>query len=119
MSEGRLRELARELGCEESGVFSAPWEARAFAIALGLSQAGLFTWDEFRACLIAEVGRSDRIRERDGTSAQGHYYDHFVRALEAVLSAKAILSAADIASELRKIQELPQAGARHDPDEQG
>ena len=36
-------------------VFSAPWEARAFAMALKLSEAGHFTWDEFRERLIAEV----------------------------------------------------------------
>ena len=40
MSEPTLSELARQLGCDEASVFSAPWEARAFAIALGLSQAG-------------------------------------------------------------------------------
>ncbi len=104
MSERRFRELARELGREEDRVFSAPWEARAFAIALGLSEAGLFSWDDFRARLIAEVGRADRIRARDGTSEQGEYYDHFVRALEAVLTQKGIVSAAEIAAELAKIE---------------
>jgi nitrile hydratase accessory protein len=104
MSESRFRELARELGRDENQVFSAPWEARAFAIALGLSEAGLFSWDEFRARLIAEVGQADRIRARDGTAEQGEYFDCFVRALEAVVTEKGILSAADIASELGKLQ---------------
>ena len=93
MSASKLRELADELGCEESHVFSAPWEARAFAIALGLSEAGFFTWDEFRARLIAEVGASDRIRERDGTANEGEYYEHFVRALEAIVTEKGIIRA--------------------------
>jgi len=92
MSASRLRELAAELGCDEAQVFSAPWEARAVAIALGLSEAGLFTWDEFRTRLIAEVGASDRIRERDGTANEGEYYEHFVRALEAVVTEKGIAS---------------------------
>ena len=90
MSELGLSELARQLGCDEASVFSAPWEARAFAIALGLSQAGLFTWDEFRDRLIAEVGASDRIRARDGTSDHGEYYEHFLRALERLLAEKGI-----------------------------
>jgi len=110
MSEKYLRELADQLGCDEASVFSAPWEARAFAIALGLSEAGLFSWDEFRAHLIAEVGASDRVRERDGTNDQGEYYEHFVRALEAVVMEKGITSRATLAS---KIAEL-QAPAPHD-----
>jgi nitrile hydratase accessory protein len=104
MSEPTLSELARELDCEESQVFSAPWEARAFAIALGLSRAGLFTWDEFRARLIAEVGASDRIRERDGTAEQGHYYAHFVRALERVVAEKGIASGSELAAKIAAIQ---------------
>jgi nitrile hydratase accessory protein len=108
MSEVTLSELARQLGCDEASVFSAPWEARAFAIALGLSQAGLFTWDEFRARLIAEVGASDRIRERDGTNRQGEYYEHFLRALEAVVTEKGIATRSDLT---RKIEELQGSAA--------
>ena len=104
MSDKYLRELADQFGCGEASVFSAPWEARAFAIALGLSEAGLFTWDEFRAHLIAEVGASDRIRERDGTDNVGEYYDHFVRALEAVVTEKGIASRADLAARIAELQ---------------
>jgi nitrile hydratase accessory protein len=107
MSQAVFRALAHELGCEDDKVFSAPWEARAFAIALGLSEIGLFSWDDFRSRLIAEIGRADRIRERDGTSDQGHYYDYFVRALEAVLIEKGIISTADLESELSKVQTKP------------
>ncbi len=103
MSDARFRELAAALGRDESSVFSAPWEARAFAIALGLSEAGLFTWDEFRAQLIAEVGASDRIRERDGTSDQGEYYQHFVRALETIVREKNIASGAELAAKIAEL----------------
>ncbi|MGA7871521.1 MAG: nitrile hydratase accessory protein [Candidatus Binatus sp.] len=72
-------------------VFSAPWEARAFAIALKLSESGHFTWDEFRDRLIAEVRASDRIRARDGTSDHGEYYEHFLRALEHIVEEKRIV----------------------------
>jgi nitrile hydratase accessory protein len=113
MSDKYLRGLADQLGCDEATVFSAPWEARAFAIALGLSEAGLFSWDEFRAHLIDEVGASDRIRERDGTNRQGEYYEHFVRALEAVVTEKGITSRADLAA---KIAELQAPAVHHDHD---
>ncbi|SRR5581483_1099002 len=115
MSDARFRELATALGRDESSVFSAPWEARAFAIALGLSAAGLFTWDEFRARLIAEVGASDRIRERDGTSDQGEYYQHFVRALEAVVTEKKIASGAELAAKIAELAApAPSDTNRHD-----
>jgi nitrile hydratase accessory protein len=85
-----LNELIEAARLDPDHVFSAPWEARAFAIALQLSQSGHFTWDEFRDHLIAEVGASDRIRARDGTSDHGEYYDHFLHALERLLEEKKI-----------------------------
>jgi nitrile hydratase accessory protein len=113
MSDSKFQDLARRLGRDESEVFSAPWEARAFAIALGLSEAGLFTWDEFRARLIAEVGASDRIRERDGTADQGEYYQHFVRALEAVVTEKGVTTRDDLAARIAELQ-TPAAHDDHD-----
>jgi len=104
MSELRLSELARQLGCDEASVFSAPWEARAFAIALGLSQAGLFTWDEFRVRLIAQVGASHRVWERDGTNRQGEYYEHFLRALEAVVTEKGIATHSELMIKISELQ---------------
>ena len=104
MSELGLSELARQLGCDEASVFSAPWEARAFAIALGLSQAGLFSWDEFRVRLIAEVGASDRVWERDGTNRQGEYYEHFLRALEAVVAEKGIATRSELMTKTAELQ---------------
>lgn len=103
MSGLGLTELARQLGCDEASVFTAPWEARAFAIALGLSQAGLFTWDEFRVRLMAEVGASDRVRERDGTNRQGEYYEHFLRALEAVVTEKGIATRSELVTKIREL----------------
>jgi len=104
MSELGLSELARQLGCDEASVFTAPWEARAFAIALGLSQAGLFIWDEFREHLMAEVGASDRVRERDGTNRQGEYYEHFLRALEAVVTEKGIATRSELVTKITELQ---------------
>jgi len=85
-----LNKLIEEARLDPGHVFSAPWEARAFAIALKLSESGYFSWDEFRERLIAEVGASDRIRARDGTSDRGEYYEHFLRALERILDEKGI-----------------------------
>jgi nitrile hydratase accessory protein len=90
MSDAALDKLIEAARLDTDRVFSAPWEARAFAIALQLSESGHFTWDEFRDRLIAEVRASDRIRARDGTSDHGEYYDHFLHALEKLLDEKGI-----------------------------
>ncbi len=104
MSERRIESLLEGVGVSSSEIFSAPWEARAFALALGLSEAGLFSWDEFRARLIEEVGASDRIRERDGTSNHGEYYQHFLRALERTVTEKGITSTGEIMDKLRALE---------------
>jgi len=90
MSTAALDKLIEATRLDADHVFSAPWEARAFAIALKLSESGHFTWDEFRDHLIAEVRASDRIRARDGTSDRGEYYDHFLHALENLLEEKGL-----------------------------
>jgi nitrile hydratase accessory protein len=90
MSTSALDKLIEAARLDPDHVFSAPWEARAFAIALKLSESGQFSWDEFRDRLMAEVGASDRIRARDGTSDHGEYYEHFLGALEKLLDEKGI-----------------------------
>jgi nitrile hydratase accessory protein len=61
-------------------VFAAPWEGRAFAMAVALWDAGVFTWPEFQTALIA------RIASRDGSSTDWCYYEHWLGALEDVLA---------------------------------
>jgi nitrile hydratase accessory protein len=88
-----LDELITAARLDPERVFSAPWEARAFAIAVQLSAAGVFTWDEFRTHLIEEVGKSDRARMASGANAEAddeHYYEHFLHALEHLLSEKGV-----------------------------
>ena len=42
----------------EGPVFRAPWEARAFAMALALHKRGLFSWPEWTATLADEIKRA-------------------------------------------------------------
>jgi nitrile hydratase accessory protein len=90
MNATALNDLIEAARLDPDHVFSAPWEARAFAIALQLAESGYFTWDEFRDRLISEVRASDKIRARDGTSDHGEYYDHFLHALEKLLEQKGL-----------------------------
>lgn len=60
-------------------VFAEPWQAQAFALAVRLSEAGLFTWREW-ADELASVLREAGTREPPDDGS--HYYDHWLLALE-------------------------------------
>ena len=57
-------------------VFDAPWEGRAFGIAVALRDAGFYEWSDFRDRLIAEVARA---QEKLPSST---YYEQWLAALE-------------------------------------
>jgi nitrile hydratase accessory protein len=71
-------------------VFDHPWESRVFGMAVGLCERGLYTWDEFRDCLIAEVAAADARNE------VSTYYERFIRALERLIVEKRICLAQEI-----------------------
>jgi len=66
-------------------VFEAPWQARAFGIAVALYDDGAgFEWSAFQERLIEEV-RADG-READGAEAlEEVYYEQWLAALERLL----------------------------------
>src|SRR5260221_7130545 len=68
-------------------VFAEPWQAQAFALAVKLSEQGHFTWKEWAAALAAELkSAADRGHPDDGT----HYYDHWLTALERLVTSKGL-----------------------------
>jgi nitrile hydratase accessory protein len=67
---------------EGAPVFSAPWEAQAFAMAVALHDRGVFTWAEWADCLGAAVRRP----EADADIP----YAAWMTALETLVSAKGI-----------------------------
>lgn len=69
-------------------VFEAPWQGRVFGMARLLSAQGHYSWDEFRAHLIAQIGAWDRQAVPDD---EYRYYDHFLAALQALLAEKGLL----------------------------
>ena len=66
-------------------VFAEPWEAHAFALAVKLSEAGLFAWTEWSAALAEELAAAGRRGEPDDGSC---YYHHWLAALERLVAAK-------------------------------
>jgi nitrile hydratase accessory protein len=67
--------------------FSDPWEAQAFALAVELSDKGVFAWREFSAALGAEI----KAAEAQGREAT--YYSLWLAALERLLAGKGVVSA--------------------------
>lgn len=67
---------------EDGPVFREPWEARAFAMALALHEAGLFDWSEWSAAL----GRALREEGED----EGGYYRAWLRTLETLVAEKRV-----------------------------
>jgi len=63
----------------EGPVFSEPWQASAFALAVSLSRAGHFSWSEWAATLGEELQASAARGEPDDGS---HYYHCWLAALE-------------------------------------
>ena len=67
-------------------VFEAPWESRAFGVAIALHDAGAIDFEVFRARLIAEIGEV----------GEAAYYECWLRALEQVLLGLELVSAAEL-----------------------
>jgi nitrile hydratase accessory protein len=78
-------------------VFSEPWEAQAFALAVRLSDQGHFTWKEWAEALGRELREAADRGEPDNGS---HYYHHWLTALERLVTAKGLTDRA--ALEARK-----------------
>jgi len=74
----------------EGPVFSEPWEAQAFAMALALHARGLFTWHEWSATLSDEIKRAQVAGDPDTGET---YYRHWLNALERIVAEKGLASA--------------------------
>src|SRR3989304_9648861 len=81
-----------QLPRDEGGpVFAEPWQAQAFALAVKLSELDHFTWKEWAAALAEELkAAADRGEPDDGT----HYYEHWLAALEGVVTSQHLTDAA-------------------------
>ena len=87
----------------EGPVFKEPWQAQAFAMAVTLSEAGLFSWQEWSSELVARI----QSRQKKGDPDDGEtYYQHWLETLEKMLSRKNLIEHADL---LMRISEWEEA----------
>lgn len=87
-----------ELGPPRSNgelVFEAPWEGRAFGLAVALAEGGRFEWADFRTLLVEETAADDA-RQAAGGAARP-YYVRWAAALERLLAERGWVEADDLA----------------------
>ncbi|WP_420411222.1 nitrile hydratase accessory protein [Roseibium sp.] len=72
-------------------VFTAPWEAKVFAMTLQAYESGVFTWPEWAETLGAELAK-----DRDGSGEMLSYYDHWLNAFETLLTRKEVADASQL-----------------------
>lgn len=95
-------------------VFDAPWQSRAFSVAVALTEAGRWSWDAFRDRLVGEIGDWEAGAAGDPDAAWD-YYAHWLAALERALLEEGVLAA----DELEVTQARLAHEALHEHDDHG
>ncbi len=67
---------------DDGPVFAEPWEAQAFALAVKLNEAGVFSWGEWAETLGAALK----------AAPERPYYESWLAALEKLVEAKGVMS---------------------------
>ena len=88
-------------------VFEAPWEGRAFGIAVAMNEDGLYEWGEFRDHLVGEITSV----ERAGITSS--YYERWLASLEKLAIARGFVTSEEL--DARTAQYA--SGERDDDDE--
>jgi nitrile hydratase accessory protein len=88
--------------------FAQPWESRAFGMAVSLHDAGAFAWPVFQSALIRRISAWEATHP-DG--AGWSYYQHWLGALEDVLTADGTVTSAEVDA---RAEELAARPAGHD-----
>lgn len=76
-------------------VFQAPWEGRAFGMAVVLNQKGAYPWGDFRAGLVDEIAKGEP-----------EYYKSWVNALESLLLARGVVTHDEVAERAAEYEAL-------------
>jgi nitrile hydratase alpha subunit/nitrile hydratase accessory protein len=84
-------EQLRDLDLGDRPTFEAPWQARAFAVAVALTEDR--PWETFQHRLAEEVGRDEDADHADPESA---YYEQWLRALERFVVEEGLLDPATV-----------------------
>ncbi|WHU47767.1 nitrile hydratase accessory protein [Gordonia sp. L191] len=110
--ESESRSAIEDLVCDLPGArsgemsFDSPWEIRAFALAVAAHQNGQYDWTQFQGALIASIQEWEA-SVADLSDDSWSYYQHWVTALEQVLSESGKLGAAEFEQKTAEILATP------------
>ncbi|HEY8571199.1 nitrile hydratase accessory protein [Phenylobacterium sp.] len=90
MSAPDLAALPRLPRDADGAVFAEPWQAQAFALTVKLHEAGAFTWDDWARALSEQL-------KTDPADDGSRYYEHWLAALEQLVTERRLAPAASLA----------------------
>ena len=76
------------VGVDTDVKFAEPWEAKVFAIIVGLAQQGHFTWSEWVECFPKEVAAETAVEAAGGSPRP--YYQQWLSAAEKLFISKGV-----------------------------
>ncbi len=79
LEEGRLAAVPSLPHDADGPVFAEPWQAEAFAMAVGLNERGVYTWTEWARELASQIAAAPVADDADPTDG---YYRCWLTALE-------------------------------------
>lgn len=91
---------------EGNTAFTAPWEIRAFAMAVAAYDASQFEWSEFQRSLIDSIEAWEERRVRSEESPWS-YYEHWLAALEDRLASGGLFRDTDLDERTQTVLATP------------
>lgn len=86
-------------------VFEAPWQSRAFGMAVTLCNRGLYPWDDFKARLIGQIAAGDAAMQAAAESpVPSNYYDQWVAAFCELLVDKQLVTPQEMSSRIAEFK---------------
>lgn len=71
-------------------LFAAPWEARAFGLAVALNEAGVYPWRDFSQQLAQEIATEE------AAASPSTYYERWLATLEELVVSHGLVTPAEI-----------------------
>jgi nitrile hydratase accessory protein len=90
-------------------VFEAPWQARAFGVAVALCREQGIAWDVFRCRLIDEIGAWER-----EPSGEWSYYERWAASLERLVLELGLVEEAELATRAAQLAHADRHDHEHD-----
>ena len=93
--------------------FDEPWQLRAFALAVAAHTSGQYEWSDFQAALIASI--KDWESANDAGAESWSYFEHWVNAVETVLSNNDLVDPGTLDARVRDVLDAPPNRNHHEP----